>query len=168
MKIVSDTGPIIGLAKIGKISLLKAIAGEVLIPPMVHRELFGKFGGEADQIDQALNDFVQVKEVMGLDQATKEALAGLGEGEKQAVGLASIFEKDTLLLIDDRAGRQVAERLNIPITGLVGLLLVSKDKGLVENVGALIEELRNNGYWLSDEIIGIARRLAGEQEKTDV
>lgn len=162
MKIVSDTGPIIGLAKIGKISLLKAIAEEVLIPPMVHRELFGKLGVEADQIDQALNDFMQVKEVMGLDPATEEALSGLGEGEKQAVGLASVLEKDTLLLLDDRAGRQVAERLNIPTTGLVGLLLVSKDKGLVENVGALIEELRNNGYWLSDEVIGIARRLAGE------
>ncbi len=163
MKIVSDTGPIIGLAKIGKISLLKAIAEEVLIPPMVHRELFGKLGDEADQIDQALNDFVQVKGVMGLDPATEEVLSGLGEGEKQAVGLASILEKDTLLLIDDRAGRQVAERLNIPTTGLVGLLLVSKDKGLVESVGELIEELRNNGYWLSDEVIGIARRLAGEQ-----
>jgi len=32
MRIVSDTGPIIGLAKIGMVDLLKALASEVLIP----------------------------------------------------------------------------------------------------------------------------------------
>ena len=59
MKIVSDTGPIIGLAKIGRIFLLKELAAEVVIPPFVHRELYGKIGTETDQIDQALKDFIQ-------------------------------------------------------------------------------------------------------------
>ena len=62
MKIVADTGPIIGLAKIGRISLLKKLATEVLIPPIVHKELYGKIGSESDQIDQALSDFVHVVE----------------------------------------------------------------------------------------------------------
>ena len=39
MKIISNTGPIIGLAKIDKLSLLKELAEEVLIPPLVYREL---------------------------------------------------------------------------------------------------------------------------------
>jgi predicted nucleic acid-binding protein len=39
MKIISNTGPLIGLAKIDCLSILKMIASEVLIPPMVHREL---------------------------------------------------------------------------------------------------------------------------------
>ncbi len=38
MKIISNTGPLIGLAKIDCLSILKMIASEVLIPPMVHRE----------------------------------------------------------------------------------------------------------------------------------
>jgi len=42
------------------------------------------------------------------------------------------------------------------------LLLLAKEKGLVENVGSLIEELRKAGYWLSDEIVEIAIKLAGE------
>jgi predicted nucleic acid-binding protein len=54
MRIVADTGPIIALSKIGKIFLLKSIAGEVLIPPMVHKELFGKIGSESNEIDRAL------------------------------------------------------------------------------------------------------------------
>jgi predicted nucleic acid-binding protein len=58
MRIVADTGPIIALSKIGKISLLKSIAEEVLIPPMVYKELFGKIGSESNEIDRALNTFI--------------------------------------------------------------------------------------------------------------
>jgi predicted nucleic acid-binding protein len=42
MKIVSDAGPLIGLAKINCLYILKTIASEVYIPPMVYRELLGK------------------------------------------------------------------------------------------------------------------------------
>lgn len=162
MKIICDTGPIIGLAKIGKISLLKSIAEEVLIPPMVYKELLGKIGDESNQIEGALNDFIRIKESDAFDPAAETALAGLGEGEKQAIGLAFSIEKDVLLLLDDRAVRVCAGKINIPTIGLIGLLLISKQKRLVEKVSPLIEELRNKGYWLSDEIINIARRLAGE------
>ena len=58
MRIVSNTGPIIGLAKINRLSILKKIAGEILIPPMVHRELLAKTGDEATLIDEALNSFI--------------------------------------------------------------------------------------------------------------
>ncbi len=162
MKIVSDTGPIIGLAKIGKIIPLKNIADEVIIPPMVYKELFGKTGSESNEIDQALNTFIMVKRDIDVEEATKIELADLGEGEKQAIGLASQLDNDVILLLDDRAGRQVAARLNIFTTGLIGLLLVAKEKGLVESVGTLIKELRNNGYWLSDDIMKTAIKLAGE------
>ena len=162
MKIVSDTGPIIGLAKIGKIILLKNIADEVIIPPMVHKELFGKIGPESNEIDQALNTFIMVKRDIDVEEAVKIELAGLGEGEKQAIGLASRLDNDVILLLDDRAGREVAARLNIFTTGLIGLLLVAKEKGFVVSVGTLIKELRNNGYWLSDDIMKTAIKLAGE------
>jgi predicted nucleic acid-binding protein len=62
MKIISNTGPIIGLAKIDLLSLLNQIASEVLIPPMVHRELMGKAGLETAQIDKALRDFLRDRE----------------------------------------------------------------------------------------------------------
>jgi predicted nucleic acid-binding protein len=162
MRIVADTGPIIALAKIGKISLLKSIAGEVLIPPMVYKELFGKIGSESNEIDRALNTFIRLKKEITLDEATEMALADLGEGEKQAIGLASNLGEDILLLIDDRAGRRVAEKLNIATAGLVGLLVVAKEMGFVESVGPLIEDLRHSGYWLSDDLITTAKRLAGE------
>jgi len=162
MKLVSDTGPLIGLAKIGQIYLLKNLAEEVIIPPMVHKELFGKVGTESTQIENALHDFIHIENEIPLDTGTERILAELDEGEKQAISLASISEGDVLLLLDDRAGRTVADNLNIPTTGLIGVLLLAKEKGLVENIGPLIENLRHNGYWISDEIMQIARKLAGE------
>jgi predicted nucleic acid-binding protein len=60
VKIVSNTGPIIGLAKIGRLDLLQSLTGEVLIPSSVHKELFGKTGAEATPIEVALSDFITV------------------------------------------------------------------------------------------------------------
>ena len=85
MKIVADTGPIIALAKIGRISLLKELATEVLIPPIVHKELYGKIGAESDQIDQALCDFVSVVNLRSLELNLDEHFISLGEGEKQSI-----------------------------------------------------------------------------------
>jgi len=83
----------------------------------------------------------------------------LGEGEKQAIGLAYQLDNDVILLLDDRAGRQVATRLNIFTTGLIGLLLVAKEKRFVENVGTVIKELRDNGYWLSEDPVTPVQKL---------
>ncbi len=124
MRIVSNTGPIIGLAKIDRLSILKDIASEIIIPPMVHRELLGKTGIESERIDNALNDFINVIKLKPLDSATEDALSDLDEGERQAIGLASAFSKD---------------------------------------IGLLIDELRSQGYWISDEVANLAKDLAGEK-----
>ena len=81
MKVISNTGPIIGLAKIGRIVLLRSMFGEVLIPPLVHKELYGKIGWESEQIDQALNDFIHVEDLRPLRPEVEEAIAHLDEGE---------------------------------------------------------------------------------------
>lgn len=163
MKIISNTGPIIGLAKIDSLPILKEIASEVLIPPMVHRELLGKIGIESERIDKVLNDFIRVAELNPLDSVTIEILADLDEGERQTIGLASTFSEDVLLLLDDRVGRLAAEKLNIPTTGLIGILLLAKEKGILENIRSLIDNLRKQGYWISDEVADTAKRLAEEK-----
>jgi len=162
VKLVSNTGPIIGLAKIGRLGLLKSLAVKVPIPPFVHKELFGKTGTEMSDVERALEEFISVVPVDISETSTMPVLAELDEGEKQAIVLASKLGKDVLLLMDDQAGRQAARKSGVPVTGLLGLLLLAKEKGLVSRVGSLIEELRDSGYWLSDEIAKIAIELAGE------
>jgi hypothetical protein len=66
------------------------------------------------------------------------------------------------LIIDDHAGRTVARSLGIAVTGLVGVLIHAKQSGFVPNVRQLLEEIRARGYWLSDELVEQAAKLAGE------
>ena len=165
MKIVSDTGPIIGLAKIGKLNLIRVLFEDIVIPPFVYKELFGKIGQESEEIERALNSFITVAEFPAVDPETEKIIYDLDEGEKQAVALAfKMCENEkVLLLLDDCIGGRAAAKLKIPTTGVVGLLLQAKEKGYVKNVGSVLIELRRNGYWLSDQIIKIAKRLAGEK-----
>ncbi len=67
-----------------------------------------------------------------------------------------------ILLLDDKAGRNAAKKLGLPTTGLVGVLILAKEKGLINEVSSLLEELRIEGYWLGDSLIKIAKNLAGE------
>jgi predicted nucleic acid-binding protein len=46
MKIISNTGPIIALAKVKKLACLKEVASDVVISVAVYRELFAKIGEE--------------------------------------------------------------------------------------------------------------------------
>ncbi len=50
MKIISNTGPIIALAKVKKLALLKELASDVVISVAVYRELFAKIGEESEVI----------------------------------------------------------------------------------------------------------------------
>jgi predicted nucleic acid-binding protein len=63
MAVVSDTGPLIALAKVDQLALLQQLFGQVLIPPMVQRELFAKYGVEFDRLNRALPDILHVASV---------------------------------------------------------------------------------------------------------
>ncbi len=78
------------------------------------------------------------------------------------ISLGSISNGELILLLDDRAGRKAAQKLGLPTTGLIGILILAKEKGLISEVSSLLEELRNKGYWLGDSLIEIALKLAGE------
>lgn len=162
MKIIADTGPLIGLAKIGKLYLLEKYVDEVLIPPIVYKELLGKIGPESEEIEKALNNFIKISNQPQVAKELHDILSNLDEGEKQAIALAKSCAEDILLLIDERAGREVANRLQIPITGLLGMLIKFKEKREIQSISAILEKLRQHGYWLSDEVIELAKKLAGE------
>jgi uncharacterized protein len=48
--------------------------------------------------------------------------------------------------------------------GTAGMLLLAKRRGVIESVIPLLDEIRRQGYWLSDALVAQVRRLAGEQE----
>ena len=48
-------------------------------------------------------------------------------------------KKEYYCVLDDNAARNVADRLNLNVTGSIGLLLILKEKGLLENPNEIVE-----------------------------
>ena len=55
--VVSNTGPLLALAKADRLTVIEAMYGVVQIPPAVHRELLAKTGPEAQCLDDAFASF---------------------------------------------------------------------------------------------------------------
>ena len=160
MIVVSDTGPLIALAKVDQLILLERLFGKVLIPSAVQRELLAKHGTESARLDDALLNFLDVVPLSVPSPEVEIATLRLDLGEQHAIALA--YERDALLVIDDSLGRAAARRLSLAVTGVVGVLIRAKQEGLVPSVRSLLKEMRQHNYWLSDELLDIATRLAGE------
>jgi hypothetical protein len=160
--LVSDTGPIIALAKIKKINLLNELAFQrLLIPPRVQKELLGKIGAESDFIDEALDTFIDIEKPDKTNENIKKTTLNLDEGEREVILLGASID-EVLLLLDDKAGRTKAKQLDLPVVGTAGLLLLFKQRKLIEKVIPLMTQLREQGYWLSDTLVNQVKKLAGE------
>ena len=81
-------------------------------------------------------------------------------GEAEAITLASQLQ--TRLIIDDVAGRRVADSLGIEVTGTLGVLLLAKQRSLVERVDTLINALLSEDFYLSAPLVAEVLRLAQE------
>lgn len=90
----------------------------------------------------------------------KIVTAHLGAEEQQAIALA--HARNTTLLIDERLGRQAARQLGLTVMGSTGVLIAAKQQGYLPAVRPLLEAARRQGYWLSDELITLATKLADE------
>jgi hypothetical protein len=160
MIVVTNTGPLIALAKINQLTLLDQLFSEIQIPPAVHRELLAKSSPETTRLEEALDRFIRVAPSPELPPEVKVVTLQLDTGEQHAVSLA--YHLKAPLIIDDRLGRFAAQQLRLPVTGSIGVLIQGKDRGLVPLVGPLLEEARRQGYWFSDELVSTALKLAGE------
>jgi predicted nucleic acid-binding protein len=68
-----------------------------------------------------------------------------------------------LTILDETAGRRYAKKLNLNITGTIGILLRAKEKEFVELIKPLLNELIEKGSWLNPRLIDKALELANEK-----
>ncbi len=159
---VADAGPLIALAKVDGLQLLKGLFGYGVIPPAVHQEVRPDSGlPGATRIRQALAaGWLQVAPLED-DTLATELLGLVDAGEAEAIALCR-QRQARVLLIDDAKGRKVARRAGLPLVGVAGILLPAKSRGLLSAVGPVLEDLAGAGYRLSYRLMDAVRRTANE------
>jgi uncharacterized protein len=157
--IVADSSPLIGLARIGQLEILRKLVQRVLMPPAVRDEIT-LHSPEAPGA-AAIRAATWI-EVEAPDPLQVEPLAILVDrGEAEAIALAQRLPNSTLLLDDARA-RRVAERLGIRRIGTVGLLRQAKKAGLISAVKPHLEALMANGIYIDRVLMEAVLKDLGE------
>ena len=160
MIVVSNSGPLIVLAKIDRLTLLQGLYREVLIPKAVEQEVTGMGSDRPGAKEVGDAPWIQPTEV--LDQLAVSLLREqLDAGESAAIVLTLERQAD-ILLIDEARGRRIAQSKGLTHIGTVGILVLAKRQGLIETVTPALEQLMASGFRMKDDLRQTAQRLAGE------
>ena len=141
MNIVSNTSPLINLARINKLELLPALYRQVIVPEAVWNEVVIVGVGQPGAEEVKGSAWIKKQRVknVSLVQALK---LGLDAGEAEAIALG-LELKAEFILMDERLGRENARHLGLRCMGLVGILIESKRKGMISAIKPCLEALRD-------------------------
>lgn len=155
MRAVSNSTPLIFLAKIGRIQLLAKIFEGVLIPKEVYSEVVirGKAGGHPDSVlvEELINkDLIIVRDV----EVTVLKDAPVDEGEKAAISLA-LEEGIEEVLIDEGKVRRMARLLGLKPRGTLWVLSKLYEEGFIskKEFKTSVFDLIEKGYRIREDIL---------------
>ena len=172
MAVTSNTSPLIALAKIRRLQLLKDLYGTVVMPPFVKVECIdnGKEIGAPDayEIEKAVQEG-WIKSAT-LDRKWKTRVnnlmqrAPIGQGEAEALIIAR--EKGIPVVLDDADARAVARALGIEHVGTLMVPYEAVIKGLIRynELVSILSEL-SKVLWVSPAVIAEILRKAEEVRK---
>ena len=155
--VVCDTGPLLHLDEASAIHLLEH-AGQILIPPVVSKEL-------ASRMD--LPSWINIEELNRSAQAKAKEWnhrEELDSGEAEAIALA-MQVKSNWFLTDDALARDFSEALGLETHGSIGVLLWAVAEGYLEernDAHELLNNLVNSSLWISDRVVNEASRTIDE------
>ena len=163
MPVVSNTSPLLNLAIVGHLPLLRQQFGEVWIPPAVVEEL---------RVEADLPGSHALREVIGagwlrVEEVQDHALArvlqrDLDRGEAEAIALALQMRANRVLL-DEREGRRVAKSLGLKVIGVLGILLRARSDGHLGSLHEAMELLQEQaGFRIGKELFAQVLREGGE------
>jgi len=88
----------------------------------------------------------------------------LDKGEAAVITLAQASSAD-IVLIDESKARKIARTIyGLRVIGSARVLVEAKRHGMLDNVAAALQAMREYGYWIDDAIARYALREAGEAE----
>lgn len=152
MVVISDTSPLTALLLAGEAGLLCSLFDRVIIPTAVQNELM--------RAHSQLPAWIEVLSPQNIPVSIHQA--GLDAGETEAIALALELQPDTLLM-DERLGRRVAAQHGLNVTGLLGLLVLAKQQGLLIEVVPTIQKLQAKGNcWFGQSLLQSVCNSVGE------
>jgi len=152
MLVVSDTSPLSALLLSKHDDLLRRMFERVVIPPAVKEELLCAHS--------SLPAWIEVIEPSTVPDSV--AFARLDLGETEAIALALELRPEAVL-IDERLGRRLASEHHLPVTGLLGLFALAKQRGFVSAVVPLIRDVQLHGNcWFGGRLLQGVCESVGE------
>ena len=158
--VVVNTGPVIAFSAIDRLDVLRGVFDEIVVPLPVHEEII-----EGGELGAGVSEYLKAEWIdRRLLDNPLDPLAGtvLDKGEASVIQLAREVGIERVL-IDERKARKIAREIyRLKVIGSAGVLVEAKRKGLVDSVSVELSRMRDNGYWIHDDIVSAAMRAAGE------
>ncbi len=157
--VIVNTSPLLYLHQVGCLELLQKLYQNIYVTNAVQEELdVGKNQGiDVPQIDEIA--WIKICSVSSV--AVLPTVIDLGKGEAEVIALG-IENNNSLLIIDDQLARRIADIYELKYTGTLGVLIKAKQAGYLKSIAPVIRELRNQGMWLTKQIVNKVIQLAGE------
>jgi predicted nucleic acid-binding protein len=147
--IISDTSCLILLDKIGELSILNKLFGNITTTSEV-----------AEEFGQPLPPWFEIKEPSDKNyQAIIEA--SVDKGEASAIALAIELD-DCLLIIDDLKGRKFANQLGLTIIGTIGVIVDAKLAGIIPSVKPILSKIKSTNFRITEQLELLILKRSGE------
>jgi len=161
MIVVSNTSPIINLACVGQLDLLRQIHGAITIPEAVFTEI--TVNGIGQPGAEEVSRFPWIVRHRVTQQPLVDVLRlELDAGEAEALACALELHAD-LILLDERRAREVAQRLGLRFIGLLGVLIEAQRQQRLPRIRPVLDDLRQKaGFWITDALYQRVLAAAGE------
>ncbi len=161
MIIVSDASPLMNLAAINQLHLLRDIYGKIIIPPKVFQELTVQGRGQPGDSEIRNAEWIEV-----IEPTDRNLISELSEtidiGEAEAIALAVELHCNKLI-IDERLGRKKAQEFHLHVIGTLGILVEAKHHHLIPSVVSLMDALRTKAhFWIREELYDEIKQTVGE------
>ncbi len=152
--IIGDSSALVTLSIMDRLDLLEPIFGKVYVPQAVYNEVTISDKPQSIKLKNFLKD-----KIVTVDLTITQM--GLGQGELEAIALYKHLNSD-FLLIDDRRAKKFAQLNNVNVIGSLGVMILAKEKGLLESIRNDLEKLIDSDVFISESLINRVLANVGE------
>lgn len=153
--VLTDASPLIGLSIVQGLGWLHSLFGEVWMPPEVEREVLA---GAVTRGQEAIRTALTAGWLRTWTGAVPDGfLPDLDEGEAACIRIALAHQSkpghEALLLMDERAGRAVAQERQLRVAGTAAVIGMAQTRGLIPSARNVFEALLQSDFRISAEVI---------------